>query len=502
MSFRSRKIKISEVKRGSSSGFTLIELLIYAVIFSISSGLLTGILVTISNVQTKENASFEVTRQLQFVTQRMQYAIRDASIIQDVYEGDNPGTACTSFCTVRLRVEDDALDPTVISSDANGVYVKEGANPKVALTSPNVHITSLLFNHVGNPGGLSTLTVNLALVYVAPDSELQIARTISSAIAHVSAATFDTDLLPDATDSRSIGGTALKWKDITVSNGITVAGPVGVGEFSGLTMSKGTTHGTSSINEYYVTSTPYDKFGQRFDVGGTPLLYLEGDISQTGRRAYFLSGNVGIGTSAPQGLLHVHTNTVDAPATLYLTNGGQTTPPSDLGAIWFGSTEGVGYTASGIKGLAEADFNTTDWPSALTFWTTADNSGVPAEAMRITRDRNVGIGTTTPGSYRLYVNGGDAYFSGDVSALSFTDRTPYPENLGIAYDAVLGMKRLPDGEYQPGNKEQQLDHSTLTDFVKGKNGDRDLSATVSAQNEVIKDLISRIDRLEENQCVK
>jgi hypothetical protein len=109
---------------------------------------------------------------------------------------------------------------------------------------------------------------------------------------------------------------------------------------------------------------------------------------------------------------------------------------------------------------------------------------------------DVGIGTTTPGSYRLNVTGGDAYFSGDVSAASFTDRTPYPENIGIAYDAVMSMKRLPEGEYDPDNKESQLDHSTLTDFVKGDDGYRDLSATVSAQNEVIKDLIRRIGELE------
>ncbi len=60
----------------------------------------------------------------------------------------------------------------------------------------------------------------------------------------------------------------------------------------------------------------------------------------------------------------------------------------------------------------------------------------------------------------------------------------------------MGMKRLPDGEYDPENKGNQLDHSSLTDFVRGKDGNRDLSATVSAQNEVIKDLIRRIEELE------
>ena len=108
---------------------------------------------------------------------------------------------------------------------------------------------------------------------------------------------------------------------------------------------------------------------------------------------------------------------------------------------------------------------------------------------------NVGIGTTNP-TTKLYVSG-DIYTTGNMSALTITDRTPYPKDLKTAYNAVLSMNRLSDGLYDENN---QLDHDKLSDFVKSGDG-RNLSATVSAQNEVIKDLIKRIEELEKNQSV-
>jgi septal ring factor EnvC (AmiA/AmiB activator) len=117
--------------------------------------------------------------------------------------------------------------------------------------------------------------------------------------------------------------------------------------------------------------------------------------------------------------------------------------------------------------------------------------------MVVLKNGNVGIGAD-PGAYKLNVTGGNAYFSGNVSALSITDRTPYPKDLETAYKAVLSMSRLPDGEYDENNKENQLDHSTLHPFVKSSDGEhRDLSATVSAQNEVIKDLVKQIGKLKD-----
>jgi len=107
--------------------------------------------------------------------------------------------------------------------------------------------------------------------------------------------------------------------------------------------------------------------------------------------------------------------------------------------------------------------------------------------------------STTMNQFKVCAIGG-AWFSHGVSAASFTDRTPYPSDLGMAYEAVLSMQRLPDGQYDLSDEANQLDHSSLTPFVAvdyedGSRG-RNLSATVSAQNEVIKSLIERVTLLE------
>lgn len=57
-------------------------------------------------------------------------------------------------------------------------------------------------------------------------------------------------------------------------------------------------------------------------------------------------------------------------------------------------------------------------------------------------------------NYGLYVAGGDAWFVGNVSALSFTDRTPFYK--GDALKEIAKIK----------GKDGQIDHASLPDFVK------------------------------------
>ncbi|MBU0943475.1 MAG: hypothetical protein KJ804_14265 [Proteobacteria bacterium] len=158
------------------------------------------------------------------------------------------------------------------------------------------------------------------------------------------------------------------------------------------------------------------------------------------------------------------------------------------------STDGsVGY---GAKGKATGGY------SAFGVYGEASDAVYSYGVYGISSASN-GIGVYGQSSFRAGYFAGDVYVTKDVSALSFTDRTPYPKDIQTAYDAVLSMQRLPEGEYDAFDKENQLDHSTLHEFVKSKDGEhRDLSATVSAQNEVIKDLIKRIAQLEAQQAAQ
>jgi len=385
-----------------SSGFTLVELLVYSVIFAVTVGLLSGILIAITGVQTRETAAFEITRQLQFVTQRMQHTIRDASVIGEVFEGANPAAPCVQFCSIRLRVANPTLDPTIISSDIGGVYIQEGNNPRVALTTPAARITSLIFRRTANPEGLTTVAVDFGMVLNPDDPQLRVERRLQSGIAHVSAATFNADILPDSSGARNIGGTNLRWNNLILSGGVTIIAPGTAGDHVGISMERGTTHGSSRIIQYYLPSTPRDRFGQRFEIGGTPILHLEGDMNDTTRRAYFLNSNVGIGTTTPGRRLHlVGTMGIDELSVPFIIRETDQTLPV---GVWRIPADGGGFRLDRNTAVA-GDLSTfrTPWAVNSAGLLTLGESG----DMNIPSAGNVGIGTTGPGQRLQVGNAGD-----------------------------------------------------------------------------------------------
>ena len=102
------------------------------------------------------------------------------------------------------------------------------------------------------------------------------------------------------------------------------------------------------------------------------------------------------------------------------------------------------------------------------------------------------------GSDRLTINeaSGAVWIDGNCSAASFTDRTPYPETLQLAYDVINSHKKLPDGQYKADDHSKQLDHSQLNDYVKEEDNNRNMSGVISCLVEVVKDLSAKITALE------
>jgi len=86
---------------------------------------------------------------------------------------------------------------------------------------------------------------------------------------------------------------------------------------------------------------------------------------------------------------------------------------------------------------------------------------------------------------------GNIWIADNCSALSFTDRTPYPAKR-TALAAVRSMRQRAGGR-------SELDHEHLHSYVKSGKGERNLSAAVSAQNVVIQDLLERIEQLEQGR---
>jgi hypothetical protein len=124
-------------------------------------------------------------------------------------------------------------------------------------------------------------------------------------------------------------------------------------------------------------------------------------------------------------------------------------------------TEGIQNTAFGYntgRGITTGDYNTIIGANVTGLDANLSNNIIIADGegnQRINVDNigNVGIGTTSPG-YKLEVLG-DIYASGDVSALTFTDRTPWFS--GDALAAIKNIKGV-NGE---------VDHSSLPEFAQG-----------------------------------
>lgn len=189
---------------------------------------------------------------------------------------------------------------------------------------------------------------------------------------------------------------------------------------------------------------------------------------------YFKGGYVGIGTTNPTAPLYIYKSASGAlGGHIVLDNNGGAEDNST--AIIFGDNGGSGAGARGAISCTTKSPNS--YSGVLEFKT-----GVAAYASLPTRMTILGNGNVVIHDGNVIVGTGAA---GNVSAGSFTDRTPYPADKKVAYDAVLSLT----------GKDGQLDHTKLHAYVKAEGG-RNLSALVSAQNEVIKDLLARIEVLE------
>ena len=138
--------------------------------------------------------------------------------------------------------------------------------------------------------------------------------------------------------------------------------------------------------------------------------------NQTERMRIDSSGNVGIGTSSPKGLLDVKKdNATGEGGTIAIRNTG-----SGIGtsvSLYLTPNNGGGddlQRAAAIKSSQDTVGNYAN----LEFYTSPGNT--PAERMRITSGGNVGIGTTSP-AYKLEV-GGDIKI-GELGTLWFSDNS-------------------------------------------------------------------------------
>ena len=267
-------------------GFTLVELLLYTAVLAIIGGLLTGVLITSIRTQKRDSSTNQVTQQLDFVLGTVQRLIRESSLVEAVYEGSLPEIACSQHCTLKLRMNDPAQDPTIIRSDINGVYLKAGASLEVPLTTDEIVVDSLGFTKFEVAGGHAAVQLDATFSASTTNPQLASTKSLQSAIARVSAATFDSDLIPNLDGSFDIGQSSpnVRWQDLFLSNNLTIGGTASVtgnGYFMGK-LGVGTTDPDGFEVDASTTETTQSRDNVRIGVtSGTPRIIFEDNATTT-----------------------------------------------------------------------------------------------------------------------------------------------------------------------------------------------------------------------------
>ncbi|HLA29325.1 MAG TPA: hypothetical protein VJZ49_15670 [Syntrophales bacterium] len=217
----------------------------------------------------------------------------------------------------------------------------------------------------------------------------------------------------------------------------------------------------------------------------TPVVYgssaadgditIEGTSSATKTTSYVIlqptSGNVGIGTTLPAAILHINNDFSAATYERLLQGrssgnnsfgigvGGNDTYISAAGAggMHFATNSNLGVTGTSVPtnvtmsilntgnvGIGTTDLDGTPAAGQVTIKGTTNDGATQVQVWRDSDEANVA---------NLNTNG-DFYSAGDVSALTFTDRTPVFD--GDAISAINAIKSI-DGE---------LDHNSLHPFLQ------------------------------------
>jgi prepilin-type N-terminal cleavage/methylation domain-containing protein len=189
-------------------GYTLIELLIFVAIFAVAAAAFVSVLVVIVRVQSQQSSSGAVQEESAALLQQLQYYVQNSSLVNIPIDA-----APTS--TLSLRMSSSSTDPTTITVSASGtVYLQQGSSTATPLTSNHVKVSNLSFVRHTNPPSHDTVSISFTMANNTANLQQLFSQSFQTAVTQVSAATFDSSLLPSSTATYSIGTSGNIWNSI------------------------------------------------------------------------------------------------------------------------------------------------------------------------------------------------------------------------------------------------------------------------------------------------
>ena len=214
----------------NKKGCSLLEILIYTGLIAMVGTLLSGILISVTQLGNQQSASSEVNQQLNFVLQTVQRLVRDSSLV------DIPSGTATSSLVLRMKIPSE--DPTKIYLSGNKIYLQQGTGGTPSpLIDDQILANNITFVKISAYPGHDSVQVDLTLSYNTQNPQESFTKSLSSAVARVSAATFDSDAIPGTTNNYDIGSSVTRWKNLYLSGNLissgagnnSFAGNVGIG---------------------------------------------------------------------------------------------------------------------------------------------------------------------------------------------------------------------------------------------------------------------------------
>ena len=213
---------------------------------------------------------------------------------------------------------------------------------------------------------------------------------------------------------------------------------------------------------------------------------VDADLLDNIDSAAFLSldgnGRLGIGTSSPISQLHVNKNVAghntDGITLGKVESAGWIDVNEEMGRLSWSASYGSSYTpgiGAYISAKADANWDGTETPTRLGFFTAPEGSTTPVERMRVNSLGNVGIGTSSmegsAAAIKVEVESGSNY---RPMRLRFTDDNNGSTNnpLSFEYKAGLEIENIYSGAAPSANgtKIAKLSLTTVTSSGYGATG--------------------------------